>query len=241
MAAYLYRTIRIQLKTSCLIVTSFTALWIGGATNVRAQSFQAGGYFTTVSPHGEFNENVTNNGYGAGGYFLVRLGSSPFLAGGDVGIVVYGSESRDEPFSLTIPEVSVSVRTSNNILLAHSILRIQPREGRIRPYADGLIGLKHLFTRTSICCQFDGEEIAGTTNLSDTTFSYGAGVGVQVPISRRSGLDISLDGNVRYLRGTRGEYLKKGSIRRDNGQLFYDIFSSRTDVIAVQIGVSFSF
>jgi hypothetical protein len=241
MATYLSKAMRIQLRASCLIAASFAALWIGGATSVRAQNYQAGGYFTTVIPHGEFNENVTNNGYGAGGYFLVRLGSSPFLAGGDVGAVVYGSESRDEPISLTIPEVLVRVRTSNNILLAHSILRIQPREGRIRPYADGLIGLKHLFTRTSISSQFDSEEIAGTTNLSDTTFSYGAGVGVQVPISRRTGLDISLDGNVRYLRGTRGEYLRKGSIRQDNGVLSYDIFSSRTDVMAVQIGVSFSF
>jgi hypothetical protein len=241
MATYLSKAMRIQLRASCLIAASFAAIWIGGATSVRAQNYQAGGYFTAVIPHGEFHENITNNGYGAGGYFLVRLGSSPFLAGGDIGIVVYGSESRDEPFSLTIPEVSVSVRTSNNILLAHSILRIQPREGRIRPYADGLIGLKHLFTRTSICCQFDGEEIAGTTNLSDTTFSYGAGVGVQVPILRKAGLDISLDGNVRYLRGAWGEYLKKGSIRQDNGGLSYDIFSSRTDVIAVQIGVAFSF
>src|SRR5262245_49894337 len=223
MATYLSRTIWIQLKTSCLIAAAFAALGIGGATSIRAQDFQAGGYFTTVIPHGEFSENITNNGYGGGGYFLVRLGSSPFLAGGDLGAVVYGSETRDELLSPTIPEVSVRVRTSNNILLAHSILRIQPREGRIRPYADGLIGLKHLFTRTSISSQFDSEEIAGTTNLSDTTFSYGVGIGLQVPITRKSGLDISLDGNVRYLRGTRGEYLKKGSIRQqNNGQLFYD-------------------
>jgi hypothetical protein len=229
------------LKATSILAASILALWIGGATIVRAQEFQVGGYFTTVVPRGEFKENITDNGYGGGGLFLVRLGPSPFLVGGDVGIVIYGSESRREPFSTTIPNVDVRVRTSNNILLAHTVLRIQPRTGLIRPYADGLIGLKHLFTRTSISDDFDGEVIASTTDLSDTTFSYGFGGGLQVPLWQNSERAILLDGNVRYLRGSRAEYLKKGSIREVNGQVIYDVFASRTDVIGVQIGVTFRF
>jgi hypothetical protein len=228
-------------KAPSILSACFLALWIGGATIVRAQEFQAGGYFTTVVPRGEFSENVTNNGYGAGGLFLVRLGPTPFLVGGDAGVVIYGSESRREPFSTTIPNVDVTVSTSNNILLAHTVLRIQPQEWRIRPYADGLIGLKHLFTRTSITDDFDGEVIASTTDLSDTTFSYGFGVGVQVPISKIRGGAVLLDGNVRYLRGGRADYLRKGSIREVDGQVIYDVFASRTDVMAVQIGVTFRF
>jgi hypothetical protein len=228
-------------KAASILSACFLALWIGGATIVRAQEFQVGGYFTTVVPRGEFRENVTNNGYGGGGLFLVRLGPSPFLVGGDAGVVIYGSESRREPFSTTIPNVDVRVRTSNNILLAHTVLRIQPQEWRIRPYADGLIGLKHLFTRTSISDDFDGEVIASTTDLSDTTFSYGFGVGIQVPITKIRGGAVLLDGNVRYLRGGRADYLKKGSIREVDGQVIYDVFASRTDVIAVQIGVTFRF
>jgi opacity protein-like surface antigen len=229
------------IKAPSILAACFLALWIGGATIVRAQEFQAGGYFTTVVPRGEFNENVTNNGYGGGGLFLVRLGPSPFLVGGDAGIVIYGSETRREPFSTTIPNVDVRVRTSNNILLAHTVLRVQPRSGLIRPYADGLIGLKHLFTRTSISDGFDVEAIASTTDLSDTTFSYGFGGGVQVPIKQNGEKAIMLDGSVRYLRGSRADYLKKGSIRQENGQVLFDILSSRTDVVAVQIGVTFRF
>jgi hypothetical protein len=241
MATYPIRskTTRLLVKALSILAACFLALLSGGATMVRGQDFQAGGYFTTVVPHGEFNDYVTNNGYGGGGYFLVRLGSSPFLAGGDVGIVTYGSKTRDEPFSNTIPNVFVRVRTSNNILLAHSLVRVQPREWRIRPYLDGLIGLKHLFTRTTI--SDDLEEIASTTDLSDTAFSYGFGGGVQVPISQSGGVEILLDGNVRYLRGGRADYLRKGSIRQENGLVFYDIYSSRTDVVAVQVGVSFRF
>jgi hypothetical protein len=229
------------MKIPSILAACFLALWIGGATIVRAQELQAGGYFTTVVPRGGFSENVTNNGYGGGGLFLVRLGPSPFLIGGDAGIVIYGSETRREPFSTTIPNVDVRVRTSNNILLAHAVLRIQPRKGLIRPYADGLIGLKHLFTRTSISDDFDDEVIASTTDLSDTTFSYGFGGGIQVPLWQNGEQAILLDSNVRYLRGSRAEYLKKGSIREVGGQVIYDVFASRTDVIGVQIGVTFRF
>ena len=123
------------MKKICLLVAKatsalsvcFLSLLIGGATIVRAQERQAGIYFMTIVPQGEFSENVTNNGYGASGQFLVRLAGSPFLAGGDVGIAIYGNESRLEPLSTTIPNLRVRVRTTNNIFLAHFLLRAQPK------------------------------------------------------------------------------------------------------------------
>jgi opacity protein-like surface antigen len=216
---------------------------IGQAAAVRAQEFQAGLDFITVVPRGEFKENVGNNGYGAGGNFLVRLGSSPLLVGGDLGVVVYGSESREEVLSPTIPNVRVRVRTSNNILLTHFLLRLQPTRGRVRPYADGLIGLKRLFTQTSIGDSFgdDDDNLLSSTDLSDTTLSYGFGGGLQVQLNSRDKPAVLLDGKVRYLRGGRAEYLRKGSIRQVSGGVVYDVLSSRTDVVAVQIGVTFRF
>jgi hypothetical protein len=228
-------------KAPCVFSVCFLALLIGGATIGHAQERQAGVYFTTIVPRGEFSENVTNNGYGVSGQFLVRLGPSPFLAGGDIGIAVYGSESRREPISSTIPNLQVRVRTTNNILFSHFILRAQPRTGPVRPYLDGLIGLKHLFTRTSISDLSDDETIASSTDLSDTTLSYGFGGGMQIPLTKGPEARILLDTNVRYLRGARAEYLRKGSIREENGLVFFDVLSSRTDALAVQIGVTFRF
>lgn len=224
-----------------LCCAALLACSLGQAAALRAQEFQAGVDFITVVPRGEFKENVGNNGYGAGGNFLVRLGSSPLLVGGDLGLVVYGSESRDEVISTTIPNVRVRVQTDNNIFLSHFLLRLQPRRGRVRPYADGLIGLKRLFTRTSIRDTFDDEELAGSTDLSDTTLSYGFGGGIQIQLNSRDKPAILLDGKVRYLRGGQADYLRKGSIRQVNGGVVYDVLSSRTDVVAVQIGVTFRF
>ena len=54
----------------------------------------------------------------------------------------------------------------------------------------------------------------------------------------RSG-DIALDTKVRYLRGSRADYLKEGSVRRENGAVVFDVLNSRTDVVSLQIGVTF--
>jgi hypothetical protein len=237
------------MKTTCLFASKatrvlsvcFLALLIGGATVTRAQERQASVYFTTIVPRGEFSENVTNNGYGVSGQILVRLGPSPFLAGGDLGIAVYGSESHREPISTTIPNLQVRVRTSNNILFSHFVLRAQPRTGPVRPYFDGMIGLKHLFTKTSISDLSDDETIASSTDLSDTALSYGFGGGLQIQLTKGPEAKILLDTGVRYLRGARAVYLRKGSIREENGVVVFDVLSSRTDVLAVQIGVTFRF
>jgi hypothetical protein len=223
---------------SLLIVT----LCFGCLTSSRAQQIQIGIDFTAVIPRGGFEDNINNNGYGVGGRFLVGLGRSPLFLGVDAGIVNYGSETHDEPLSPTIPEVELEVQTDNNIALTHLLLRAQPRSGAIRPYADGLIGFKYLFTRTTVRDDFGDQEIASTTNLSDLTFSYGFGGGLQIRLAGlgRAG-QLMLDGKVRYLRGSEARYLREGSIRRENGRVVFDVQSSRTDVVAAQVGITFLF
>ena len=216
-------------------------LW-GAASNAQAQEIQFGVDVTTVVPTGDFSKNVTNNGYGVGVQFLRSFGRKPLLLGVDAAFAIYGSDEHKEPISETIPELKVKVQTNNNITLTHLLLRAQPRKGNVRPYADALVGFKYLYTNTSILNDSTGEELASTKNLSDLVFSYGFGGGVQVRLGRvgRSG-DICLDGKVRYLRGARADYLKEGSIRRENGSVFFDVLSSRTDVVTVSVGVTFRF
>lgn len=214
----------------------------GCLASLRAQEIQFGIDFLTVVPEGGFKQNIDNNGYGIGGQFLVGIRRSPFLVGADFGTVRYGSETTREPFSSTIPEIELEVQTDNKIVLTHFLVRAQPREGNVRPYLDGLIGFKYLFTDTRIRSEFSDETIARTTNFSDYTFSYGLGGGVQILLAGSgSGRQILLDGKVRYLRGSEAEYLRRGSIRRVNGAVLFDTLSSRTDVLTTQIGVTFRF
>lgn len=226
-------------------VTAFFVLAFSlavGASPANAQKIEFGIDFTTVVPVGDFSKNVTNNGYGVGGQFLVALGKQPLFVGVDAGFTTYGSREHKEPISETIPELLVKVRTNNNITLTHLLLRAQPRTGNVRPYVDGLIGFKYLFTDTTILNDSTGEELTSTKNLSDLVFSYGFGGGVQVRLARigRNG-DLCLDGKVRYLRGSRADYLREDSVIRQNGTVFFDVLSSRTDVVSLQIGVTFRF
>lgn len=131
-----------------LVRLMILSIWLGPVT-APAQEFQAGIDFISVIPNGQFKQNIKNNGYGGGGQFLVRVRQSPFLLGVDLGIVNYGSVSRKEPILPSIPDVRVDVSTDNNIFLAHFLVRAQPRRGDVRPYIDGLLGLKHLFNVSS--------------------------------------------------------------------------------------------
>ena len=216
-------------------------LCCGATANAQTQKFQFGLDFTTVIPTGDFSKNVTNNGYGMGGQFLVGLGRIPLLVGIDAAFANYGSDEHIESISETIPELEVKVRTNNNITMTHLLLRAQPRSGSVRPYADALLGFKYLFTDTTIFNESNDEELTSSKNLSDWVHSYGFGAGVQVLLGRAGSGDISIDGKVRYLRGGRAEYLREGSVRRENGLVFFDVLSSRTDVVTVQIGVTFRF
>jgi len=211
--------------------------------------FQAGGHFMLGYPQGGFGENVENTGLGGNFYFSYRFPRSFLSAGISFGFLIYGSERRAEPLSLTIPDLIVDVRTTNSILLCHLFLRLQPPRGRIRPYLDGLVGLNYLTTDTSIheYNDWDDDHIS-SNNFNDLALSYGMGGGVMVSLVdfRRAGsgrrvLTLDLDIGVRYLKGGEAEYLKKGSVHREDGIVTYDVYRSRTDLLKVNIGFTFSF
>jgi hypothetical protein len=224
-------------------------LSLGAASAFSQDRFQAGGHFVLGFPQDEFKQNVENTGLGGNFYFAYRFPRSFLSAGISFGFLIYGSERREEPLSLTIPDLIVDVRTTNSILLCHLFLRLQPPQGRIRPYLDGLVGLNYLTTDTSIKERGDWDDgRISSNNFNDLALSYGMGGGVMVSLVefRRVGngrrvVSLDLDCGVRYLKGGEAEYLKKGSIHREDGSVTYDVYRSRTDLLKANIGVTFSF
>jgi hypothetical protein len=173
------------------------------------------------------------------------------------------------PFSSTVdPWMPAEVTTSTNVLQAHLSLRLQPRTGWFRPYVEGLIGFKYLFTRTSIgeeVFEVDvgdeeslddglGSEIASSTdiassaNYDDLALSGGAGAGVDIRVFQQDGAAttvqaVSLNLGVWYLLGTEAEYRAEGSLtdENDNGRLEgseLDVRRSRTTFLQPQFGVT---
>lgn len=204
----------------------------------------AGGSFILGFPQGEFKENIDRLGFGISGEVLFFNPSAnlPFGFGLNIGYMNYGSESRQEPFSYTIPDVVVDVDRSNNLVNFHLLFQIAPPTGNIRPYAELLFGGAYLFTETNINSR-GTEEVASSTNFDYFAWNYGVGGGllinVYTPEQKEGNFDaLFLDLKVRYLFGTEAEYLKEGSVIIQNGNVYYDVSKSKTDILSAQVGVT---
>jgi hypothetical protein len=213
-----------------------------------AQNVQGGINFLVGVPRGEFKRNVDKTGFGVAGTVGWAPAETPVMLGLELGFMVYGSETRRQPFSTTIPNVFVDVNTSNNFLLAHLIVRGQPNQGTVRPYIQGMVGMNYLFTRTKIENSGNGgDEIASSDDLSDNAFSYGGGGGLTFLVwtedeEEGNGLrEVLIDVGARYVLGKEARYLKEGSIAYRDGRVVYDVSKSKTDLLELQVGAAFRF
>ncbi|MDQ7041491.1 MAG: hypothetical protein Q9M35_11190 [Rhodothermus sp.] len=219
--------------------------WFGLSLTTQAQTaFQGSVYLLAGIPQGAFRENVDNAGFGLDFDVGWRLLNAPVFLGAEAGFMIYGVERRREPFSLTIPDVTVDVETVNNMVMGHLLMRLQPSLDRLWPFVEGLIGGRYFYTRTTIKSE-QQQEIAASTNYEDVALSYGYGAGLEIelyrkPVSKRiQRFLIHLGG--RYLYGSEAEYLRRGSIRREGGQVVYDVYRSQTNVLVWRFGVTFHF
>ena len=224
-----------------LVTIALMAPLVSAQTN-----FAAGLYFNAGFPQGDFKDQIDRNAYGLSGQAFYAPSKSPLAIGLELGWMNYGNEKRREPFSTTIPDVTVEVTTSNNIVQGFFILRGQTPTGPIRLYGDALVGLNYLFTETKISDEDGGDAVASSTNQDDAVFAYGFGGGLQVPVYSRSikqgkPIVVLLDGGLRYVFGGEAEYLKKGSIRRENGVVTFDVIKSKTDMLRLHVGVQVRF
>lgn len=202
-----------------------------------------GANFTLGFPMNEFKENVKRTGIGGSAQFLLWNPTSqfPYSFGIDAGYINYGSETRREPFSHSIPDVNVDVSRTNNIINFHLLGQIILPSGSIRPYIEFLVGGSYIFTQTQINSS-GSEEVASTTNYDDWAWNYGGGGGFLIRLIPNTILEnkiggIFLDLKVRYLYGTEAQYLKEGSVIVNRGRVFYDVSKSKTDLLTANIGV----
>ncbi len=202
--------------------------------------------FTIAFPQGEFKEKVDNLGFGLNGdiLFISPKPKSPFGMGLNLSYYIYGSESRREPLSTTIPDLFVRVDRTNNLTNFHLLFVLGLPTGRARPYIEGLFGGSYIFTTTSVKSENTSEEFASSTNFEDFAWSYGAGFGLSFLIKGDPNQNedlLFLDFKGRYLYGTEAEYLKHGSVKLVNGKVQYDISRSKTDLLTVHLGVKYYF
>jgi len=219
------------------------------ATALAGTSFLAGLHFNGGLPQDALEAELDRDAYGIGAQFFYAPTESPFAIGVDVSWMNYGWMSRKEPFSSTIPDVTVDVETMNNVVQAFFVLRGQVPRGPIQLYGDLLFGLNYLYTETSIQDE-DGpfDEVASSTNHDDAALAYGFGGGVMVPFFTRDAgpgdghpFQLALDLGARYVHGDEAEYLTEDSRRETDGRVVFDPVETRTDLVRYHVGVTARF
>lgn len=235
----------------CKKIILFLPLFLIFTGYIEAQNKSFGLNFMLGFPQAEFKENVDRVGFGLSGEFVFTPNNSlPLSFGINVGYLNYGSETRRERFSATIPDILVEVDRTNNLVNSHLLARFGPVRGLIRPYFEALLGGSYIFTETSINDDYGySEKIASNTNFEDWAWSYGGGGGVSIYLTRFDNpdnpqigvFDLFLDLKIRYLYGSRARYMKEGSVKIIDGFAYYDIYESKTDILTFQLGVSVCF
>lgn len=210
--------------------------------SINAQS--AGLNLTLAFPDGEFKEQLKRTGIGISmeGLILGPSAYSPFGIGASFSFLNYGNETRRAPWSNTIPDVTVDVERTNNILHMHLLFRIAPQMEVVKPYVDLLFGGSYLFTDTKVISSKKGEEVTSSTNFDDWAWNYGFGGGIMFKVYENPNENmgkIFVDLKVRMLKGSTAEYLKEGDVivNTSNGTVTYRTSRSKTDMITANLGV----
>lgn len=237
------------------IVTIIVAMNLS-IEHLNAQEVQFGFDLQVGAPQNDFKTQLGQRlGVGIDAMAGYRFTGTPFMLGVDLGFMNFGTETREEPLSTTIPDLRVEVENSYNLFHMDLLLRVLTPEKAARPYLEGLVGFNHFFTETVLRERgsFNSEpEKLRDTNFRDTTLSYGFGAGLQFRVYKGEGTDIDTDINgpyyiyvhlgSRYMFGREAEYLKEGSIiREDNGNVRYDVLQSTTDLLHFKLGVTIGF
>lgn len=227
----------------------------GFAGNAYSQEFQAALDLGVGIPQGDFRNNFDHVGGGLNVLAGYRFKNSPVMLGLEFGFMNFGTETREEPLSSRIPDLRVEVENSYNLAHGDIFLRFIAPPATIRPYLDGLFGFNYFFTQTVLRERgsFSDEDVLRDTNFDDTALSYGFGAGVQIRLWQKQGEVTSDPGDVepssvylnlrsRYMFGRDAEYLQEGSIHQEeNGEVFYDVSESATDLLHIKIGVGVNF
>lgn len=230
-------------------------LFLGCTTYSYSQEIHLEMNFDVGVPKGEFGDQLDRMGYGLGLMGGYKFRNSPVMAGIDFGFMNFGRDVRETALSNTIPDLRVDVENSYNLVHTNLLLRMIGPPSVFRPYIDGLFGFNYFYTETVVRRRgafSSDDEILRDTNFEDITLSYGLGAGINLRIYRNPTADeyddftpgsVYLNFSGRYMFGREAEYLQEGSITidEDNGDVFYDVSRSDTNLLYFKIGVVVQF
>lgn len=201
--------------------------------------------FAVGTPQGTFMQELERNSYGLDMSFTYQLPESPIHIGMGLTYQNFGWSERYTNI-YGIPEVDLKVRTTNNMVTPHLIMRIESPTQGVKPFVEGTLGFNYLFTESSILDDWDEEEIASDINHDYLTSSFGLGGGIKIDLYE--GLDddgdffgLSMVIRSRLNLGGEAIYMKEGDLERTPNGVILNLRQSRTDLTTFNVGFVVNF
>lgn len=211
-------------------------------TPVWSQDWVGGLDITGAFPQGELKDNLVDEGAGVGLYAMRQFKNSPWYMGLDAVFVNYGDRKFDGPIDLCCSYVADDLTVKNNVNHFQLALRWQPAQLPLRPYLEGLAGIKQFTTTTRLGDDFDDGFDAVDRETDDTTWSAGIGGGLLYSLRRPiGGPGIALEFGARYLLGGEADYVREETVTFDGVQVGFQRDRSKTDLLTVKLGLQFRF
>ena len=136
------------------------------------------------------------------------------------------------------PYGRLDITTSNNILSMGVGPQLMAPGPGVRPYMNGTVGFSYFSTSTEVKWRYDDQTLDSWTDLDDAVLAWTGGGGLLIPLGRRA-RTVMLDIGATYHGNGEAEYLREGSITRDeSGEPRFTPIRSRTNMVVYTIGIS---
>ncbi|GIV60254.1 hypothetical protein GQ464_002060 [Rhodocaloribacter litoris] len=209
--------------------------------------------FAAGVPQGAFDERLERDAYGLLGFLGGRVPGSPLVLGSEVGFLHYGTGSRlslhrsplDDGLTgdFALPLEALNVAVTNNVLMGHLVLRLQPSRGVFLPYVDVVGGLRYFVTHIDVESDvvIFRRGLDQDARVTDLALSYGAGGGFELVVHTwedawEGTARASVHAGLRYLFGTEAEYAASAAFEEIDGRILLDLARSRTDMLVPVFG-----
>lgn len=127
---------------------------------------------------------------------------------------------------------------TEKVLSYHPMLRFNPFKGDVRPYVEGMVGLRHFSTKSNITVDGMGEPVQRERHSDDMVFSSGWAAGMMVKVGG-SGY---IEARVERMYSGEAEYVNPHSITVDSqGNVSFSTLKSHTGTLNLLVGAGFLF
>lgn len=209
--------------------------------DAEPQRARIGGGLEVGIPLGEFDTAWGRQLVGLSANLTLPMRRLPLSYGFDFAWGHMGANSAEVPVNEeNIESTTGELSVRSNVYGYHGLLRLQPFQGKVSPYAEAMAGARHFTTRTEITVEGLDQPLMEQRNESNIIASVGWAAGVQVMPGKQRNL--FLEARVERLNGGQVTYVDPRSITiSQEGEVGYNTLTSGSRVINVTFGIGLRF